>query len=127
MDLAAVRSYLPRLTREKLGERITIIPWKMGEMRSAEDTDRVRQEGVLSRFDADPEIAGLGGGNRTILNYERGKQASESLTVSIPRGALIAPVEAHDRIVRESGETYEVLRKGHVLDTVVIFYIGAVV
>lgn len=126
MDLAAARAVLPVLTREKLGERVTVIPWRSGEMRGGEDVDRERQENVLARFDADPEADGLGGGNRMALGYERTKQASETLTVSFPRAALTATVAVHDRIVRANGETYEVLRKGFVLDTVIMFYIGAV-
>jgi hypothetical protein len=80
MDLETVRSDLPSLTRQQLGEKTTIHPMREGKMGASADPDLEPQVDVNGRFDFAPDLEQIGGGRTTEGN--RAKVISPHASVS---------------------------------------------
>lgn len=96
MDLESVRGFLPSMTRERMGEPITLTPMAEGKMGSK--TDPVRAPQILQgRIDAAPQIEQLGGGRErpSLANF-----VSDHRTVSFALAEITWRPRTGDQVTR---------------------------
>lgn len=96
MDLESVRGFLPSMTRERMGEPITLTPMAEGKMGSKADPDRAPQI-LQGRMDAAPQIEQLGGGRErpSLANF-----VSDHRTVSFALADLAWRPRTGDQVTR---------------------------
>lgn len=96
MDLESVRGFLPSMTRERMGEPITLTPMAEGKMGSKTDPVRVPQV-LQGRMDAAPQIEQLGGGRErpSLANF-----VSDHRTVSFALAEITWRPRTGDQVTR---------------------------
>ena len=116
MDFAAARAKLVSETRARFGLRVTIRPWRNGEMKGSADPMRAVIENIAARIDFLPDPAKLGGSDRAgpLLLL-----SGDNPTLTIPRAAL-AYLPDHPYRVEvvavgasgsaQVGQVYEIMR-----------------
>lgn len=103
MDLESVRSFLPSMTRERVGELVVIRPMREGKMGAAvADPERAVQLDVPGRMDFSPDIEQLGGG-RERPQAARVVSAHASISFAISDLSLIP--RSGDMIERSNPQT----------------------
>ncbi|TRL35498.1 hypothetical protein [Rhizobium straminoryzae] len=102
MDLDAIRSSLPSMTREALGEHVTIHPMQEGKMGAAADPGRTILTGFRGRFDISPEIEQMGGGRE---RPQAARIVSAHATISFALSDLDNVPRTGDVIIRAHPQT----------------------
>ncbi|WP_137136560.1 hypothetical protein [Rhizobium sp. FKY42] len=96
MDLESVRGFLPSMTRERMGEEVTLTAMKEGKMGMRPDPDRAPQT-LKGRMDAEPQLEQLGGGRE---RPGHAKFMSDHRTVSFAQADLIWPPDTGCHLTR---------------------------
>jgi hypothetical protein len=123
MDLAAIRSGLPSMTRALFGDKVTILPMIEGKMGPAVvDPARVEQVDVKARFDFAPDLEKLGGGDR---NDGHAFTVSPHASVSFARADLSWLPGQGDQI-RHDDDRYRIDRPLEPLPAVLLCLISRI-
>lgn len=123
MDFATARAALPSMTRNRFGEKISILPFKQGEMTSIADVTRLVMMDVRARFDLAPDEERLGGGNR---QGSVARVAATHPTVTVLATDLSWQPVKGDRVMLANGEIYEIVRAGRDGNSIMILYLSRV-